>query len=122
VLSLSVEMFMGLPGYTDNQGKKVRSARKVGSWRALAAQSPSPVFDQSSDECAPASLVGCSQASAIVTVVELVKQNEILPVGILLELFCRTMDRPHSVFFAGKKSDHPIGDLACDLQQVPFAI
>jgi hypothetical protein len=54
--------------------------------------------------------------------VELVKQNEVFPIGVFLEFPGPAIDGPPSLLVAGEDSDHLVGDFTRDLAQISGAI
>src|SRR5215472_18062840 len=81
-----------------------------------------PVVDQGSDEGAPSGLVRRAESRAIVAVVELVKEDQVLPVRVLLELLRSSVDRPLSSLVSGKDADHAVGDLPGHPEEIPVAV
>src|SRR5579883_2106678 len=75
--------------------KNVESVRKIQNnpSRSLRLFQP-PLLDQRSHERRPPGLVRCPQARAIITVEILVKQQQVAPVRIVLELGTSSINRP----------------------------
>src|SRR5215469_17898472 len=80
-----------------------------------------PIVDEGRYQCAPASLMRCSDARAIVAVVELVEQYQVVPMRVLLEFGRAAVHRPHSSFVARIDPDHAIGNLTGNFEEVLLA-
>jgi hypothetical protein len=58
-----------------------------------------------------------SDSGAVVAMKIFVEENQIPPVRILLELFCRAVDRPPALFIAKKNIAQTTGNLISHLPQ-----
>jgi len=80
--------------------------------------SASPVLNQRRHQGAPACLVRRTQTGPVIPVIELVKKNQILPVGVFLELRCTAVNRPFTKFISSEDPSHAVGDLTRNLHEI----
>jgi hypothetical protein len=59
-------------------------------------------LDQLGNAARPAGLMACSKPCTVVTMKIFIKENEISPVRVGLELLCATVHRPSTVLIAEK--------------------
>src|SRR5258706_10675993 len=90
----------------------------LASGEELLSIDPAEELDQLRDDASPTCLVASPQARAIISVKVLVEQHVILPVGIGLEFFRTTVNRPPPRLIAEEDPDQSIAYFAGPLKQV----
>jgi len=69
-----------------------------------------PLVNQRSHQSGPSRLVRGAQPSPVIAVIELVKQDEVPPVRVFLELLGSSIHGSTALVVARKDANHPVGD------------
>src|SRR5215212_8452411 len=83
----------------------------------LIAPGPAPFIDERRDQCGPAGLMRGAQPLAGLGVEVLMEEDEIAPVGILLEFAAVAVDRPPAGRVTGEDADQTVRQIIGHLEQ-----